>query len=116
MQAAVAAGDFRRSVHKRLIAQEERQIDAQRRTAAVRARGEALGADIAAARATVARLLLTNQRLRGAVRAEEEWPRGGRAALAAQTLGRVTPEVRLPVSLVWSDAGSVYEQDDVGCW
>lgn len=83
-------------MHKKLIALEERQIDAQRRTAAVRARSEALGADIAAARADVARLLQTNQRLRATVKAEEEWPKGVRAALASQTLGQVTAEVLHP--------------------
>ena len=51
LQAAVAAGDFRRTIHKKLIALEERQIDAQRRTAAVRARSSALATDIEAARA-----------------------------------------------------------------
>lgn len=98
LQAAVAAGDFRRSVHKKLIALEERQIDAQRRTAAVRARSEALGVDIAAARADVARLLQTNQRLRAAVKAGEEWPKGVRAVLASQTLGQVTAEVLHPLA------------------
>lgn len=94
VQAAAAAGDFRRSVHKKLIALEERQIDAQRRSAAARARSQALAADIAAARNDVARLLQTNQRLRAAAKAEEEWPRGARAALVSQSLGQVTAEVR----------------------
>eukprot|EP00892_Ulva_mutabilis_P008541 jgi/Ulvmu1/6059/UM027_0037.1 len=92
-KAAAAAGDFRRNVHKKLIALEERQIDAQRRAVTAAARSHSLSADITAARRDVARLLQANQRLRAAGKVEEDWPRGPRETLAMHTLGPVTTEM-----------------------
>jgi hypothetical protein len=93
-QAASVAGEFRRKVHKKLIAMEERQIAAECRTKAAKERMHAISSDVEAARGQVARLIAVNQRLKGTAKAEDEWSKKGRrAALKGVVLGPVTVEV-----------------------
>lgn len=94
VQAASVAGDFRRTVHKKLIAMEERQIAAERRTQAAKQRMQLISSDVEAARAHVARLVAINLRLKGTTKSEEEWSKKGRrAALKGVVLGPISLEV-----------------------
>ncbi|NJR41933.1 MAG: hypothetical protein HC767_04025 [Akkermansiaceae bacterium] len=101
VQAASVAGDFRRTVHKKLIAMEERQIAAERRMQAAKESMQMVSSDVEAARAHVAHLIAINQRLKGISKAEEEWGRKGRrAALKGVVLGPITLEVGVPALAV----------------
>lgn len=94
LQAALVAGDFRRTVHKKLIAMEERQIAAERRTDNAKTRVQLISSDVESARAHVARLLAINQRLKGTMKSEEEWSKKGRrAAFKGVVLGPISLEV-----------------------
>lgn len=100
------AGDFRRTVHSKLIAMEERQIAAERRTKAAKERIQLISSDVEAARSRVARLIAVNQRLKSTMKSEEEWSKKGRrGALKGVVLGPVTLEVLLlfPVSVLSLD-------------
>lgn len=90
----MVAGDFRRTVHKKLIALEEREVAAHRRAEAARVRMSCISGDLEAASAEVARLLAINQRLKGVGKSEEDWSKKGRhSALKSASLGPVTLEV-----------------------
>jgi hypothetical protein len=94
LQAASVAGAFRRTVHKKLIAMEERQIAAECRTKAAKESMQLISSDVEAARAHVVHLIAINQRLKGTAKAEEEWSKKGkRTALKGIVLGPITLEV-----------------------
>ena len=104
LQAAGAAGEFRRKMHTRLAAQESRALAGAAAAASARERTDATLAEVQAAREQVRQLLDTNEQLKAALHAEEEWGRkDARRELAASSLGPVTVQVRaLQVALLGS--------------
>jgi hypothetical protein len=95
LQAAAAASTFRRAVHGKLIAQEERLFAAEAVAATAQQRLEATNGEVQAAREQVKALLETNEQLKAALHAEEDWcKRDSRRNLIQQTIGPVTIQVR----------------------
>jgi hypothetical protein len=96
MQATAEATNFRRTMHQRLVALEERALHAHTRERAARAAAAATTAEAAAACDDVQRLLDGNELIKRALAAEAEWGlREARLPLLGVAVGRVTAEVRL---------------------
>jgi hypothetical protein len=94
LQAAAAAATFRRAVHSKLIAQEERLLTAESVAATAQQRLEATNRDLQSAREQVKALLETNEQLKAALHAEEDWcKRDSRRNLIQQPIGPVTIQV-----------------------
>jgi hypothetical protein len=97
LQAAAAASAFRRAVHSKLIAQEERLFAAEAVAATAQRRLEATNKEVQATREQVKALLETNEQLKAALHAEEDWcKRDSHRELIQQTIGPITMLVRRP--------------------
>jgi hypothetical protein len=101
LQAAAAAGTFRRGMHGKLVALEERALAAGRRRTAAATAAAACTGEVVARKEGVRQLLEMNEHLKAALMAEAEWARREiRTVLEGTPVGRVTWEVRcrLPVA------------------